>query len=154
MGILPLTPGLLISMAIRYDHSFGFHTGSLMMFSDGETLIDKQIKLIREAATCYHRLKGLYEAEWVSKSLAGTDLQLFEEMTGEGFYQPDREEGYCNAATIAALREAKQLAEDQVSFDGPAPVLTVLEANKPAVVYNWQPRTSDYNSMPEFLFYD
>lgn len=87
---LPISPGLLISMAIRHDHSFG------MQFQHG--LEEKQINLIYKMAELYKIREDL------------TDRQLLEEITGEGFYSFEREHIYREWATPAAFTVAADLA--------------------------------------------
>lgn len=98
--LLPLTPGLLISMAVRTDHSFGIPNiwGSLVP-SNPCALEDKQIALIEKSFSEY----GVYAAGQPIQS------QRQEELTGKGFYSPEREAAYCGTATPSALLRAQQL---------------------------------------------
>lgn len=146
MNILPLTAGLLISMAKRYDHSFGFNPASMVIFSSGETLIDKQIRLIRTAATYYKNLENSREGEIYKDPFSN---QLLEEMTGEGFYKPELEDDYKSKATRAALNEAEQIANAVVTFDGPQPTITMSPVE---VRHGWSPPTSPDNN--QHLFFD
>lgn len=95
MNILPLTPGLLISMALRDDHSFGI----LMQPFETGTLEAKQKKRISEAFEIY-------------KAGGADNRQLIEEMTGQGFYRLDLEGSYQNMATAEALNHAIRCVED------------------------------------------
>jgi hypothetical protein len=66
------TPGVLMSMAIRYDHGLGC-PGYYDQFGDG----NHQRRL---------------------ESTLRTMRQLYEEVTGTGFYSPDKEAYYANMA--------------------------------------------------------
>ncbi len=99
---LPLTPGLLISMAIRYDHSFGIWMGS---FETQSTLEEKQRSILDEVISCYSRRQE------ITNSASGTDAQLREEMTGQGFYRPEREAEYISGVSRAVADHAAELIE-------------------------------------------
>lgn len=94
MNKLPISPGLLISMAIRFDHSFGVHAG---VFDTYETLEEKQVSLLDLMAKFYSGLET-------------TGGQIMEEMTGEGFYSFDKEHVYRNIPTLEGLEKAVELA--------------------------------------------
>lgn len=98
--ILPLTPGLLISIALRHDHSFGISMGSFERYSG---LAEKQITLLGVAMEYYKRGQEL------STYAMGGEAQLWEEMTGVGFYHRDREDAYTAMALPESLREAERL---------------------------------------------
>ncbi len=100
--IFPITPGLLISMAMRLDHSFGV---SLGIFED-EDLPTKQVKLLNEVIPYYRRRLQ------ITNSATGTDAQLGEEISGQGFYRPEREDQYQGMATPEGLAEAVRLSEE------------------------------------------
>ncbi len=87
--IHPPTKGLLVSMAIRYDHSYGapkqfvapgLSTG--FNDSDREALIDQVYDLYVKLTA-----KDVVIA-------AGTDTQLFAEISGSGYYSPKEEPYY------------------------------------------------------------
>lgn len=101
--ILPLTPGLLISMAIRYDHSFGILMEPFDRWAGFGNLDNKQVNLLNDVMTHYKRGQEL------SNYSIGIEAQLWEEMTGVGFYRPEREESYQASAEPAALVEAERL---------------------------------------------
>jgi hypothetical protein len=101
--ILPLTPGLLVSMAIRYDHSFGILMGAFDSYTD---LSEKQIMLLR-AVMVYYRC-----GQELSNYATGTHAQLWEEMTGVGFYRPEKESAYQASAQPAALLEAVRIVKE------------------------------------------
>lgn len=124
--VAELTPGLLISMAMRLRHDF-FQSRPFGMVSKP----DNQIRSIRDAAIYYHGIKVLYERGFdFGKDNIPTRKQLLEEMLEEGFWNPGNEEFYQNSAHPNALKEAQQLATDKVSFDGPVPTLTVEDGGK------------------------
>lgn len=99
---LPLTPGLLISMAIRYDHSFGIWMGP---FETSSSLEEKQLAILEDVIGYYSRRHE------ITNSARGTDAQLREEMTGQGFYRPDREAEYVSGVGRAILDRAVELIE-------------------------------------------
>ena len=101
--ILPLTPGLLISMAIRYDHSFGILMG---YFDSHKTLVSKQCQILDDVMVYYRRGQEL------SNYAMGTEAQLWEEMTGAGFYHPDRESSYQASAEPFALERAVRYVKE------------------------------------------
>ena len=81
VALLPLSIGLLSSMAMRYDHSFG------LMNSERQEQIVKRME----------RLYSLYaqglndtQIENQAQENITTVRQLREEVTGEGFYQPKK----------------------------------------------------------------
>jgi hypothetical protein len=76
MTLLPLTPGLLLSMALRYDHSFGIHGP----FDPEPDLASKQMAIFDQAVE-YWRTRH-------DEPITVTDRQLREEMTGVGFFVP------------------------------------------------------------------
>lgn len=76
------TPGLLMSMAVRYDHALG-----MPGFYD-QTLFGKKVSDIDHA----ERLR----------QAISTMRQLHEEVVGTGFYKPEREAEYA-----AMSREAQ-----------------------------------------------
>lgn len=94
VNFLPLTPGLLISMAIRMNHSFGYW---MMAFEKYQDLTQKQISILNEVCEIYHQ-----------KMTCG-DSQLIEEMTGNGFYSSDRETYYCDSVSPDVLEHAMSL---------------------------------------------
>lgn len=102
-NILPLTPGLLISMAIRNDHSFGFHMGS---FETG-TLEEKQIRLIDRS----------YQEYLTYENGGEIQNQRLEELTGEGFYRPEREKGYLANALPKVRDHAIKLCQRSPKAD-------------------------------------
>ena len=101
--MLPLTPGLLISMAIRFDHSFGILMG---LFDSFTSLEKKQIALLHDVMVHYRRGHAL------SNYRMGTEAQLWEEMTGAGFYRPEKESSYRASAEPAALLVAERLVRE------------------------------------------
>jgi hypothetical protein len=107
---LPLTPGLLISMSIRNDHSFGMNDIHAYEMLDlarfgmekPDPLVDKQKKLI-----------GISFMEYTDY-IEGAEVQSQrkEEIVGEGFYNAEREEFYKSYAQPEALRYAQELCDD------------------------------------------
>lgn len=103
-NVLPLTPGLLISMSIRNDHGFGIGDLSGFGFSkmNPRPLHETQIETIDTSYAEYvEALNGRY-----------CQGQRLEECTGTGFYQPDLEERYRGAACPIALAHAERLVGD------------------------------------------
>lgn len=98
MNIFEVTPGLLISMAIRYDHSFGMEDWFGVSEKNKRPLYEKQINILDKVAEIY-RADG------------NEDVQLIEEMTGSGFYRPELEGSYINMATPEGRGRAAALAE-------------------------------------------
>lgn len=95
---LPLTPGLLISMSIRNDHSFGM-LNNLFDSANHESLADKQTKLISQSFNEYSAYIG-------GEQIQG---QRQEELEGNGFYAPERENQYRNWCQPEALHYAEGL---------------------------------------------
>ena len=95
---LPLTPGLLVSMSIRNDHSFGV-LHDLFDSNDHESLADKQTKLISQSF-------NEYSAYVRGEQIQG---QRQEELEGNGFYTPERENQYRNSCQPEALQYAEGL---------------------------------------------
>lgn len=130
MGVLEITPGLLISMAIRLDHSFGLRNNNPFWGNEetAEEHADRQIKLIREVALSYKKIKSLInETTWDYKRSTVEDRQLAEEMTCTGYYKPDLELVYRGWATDDALLEALRIAREKPEFDGPKPSVTFTD---------------------------
>jgi len=95
MKILEPTAGLLVSMGMRYFHSFSFWTGS---FEQYPTLEEKQLMILDEVADIYATRK-------FSK-------QLLEEVTGAGYYSTDLEGRYISFCTSRKVRvRAAELAK-------------------------------------------
>lgn len=90
MDILPLTPGMLSSAMMRYNHA-------VFMPSFGEDADP----ISRMMGTPEERIPRALDAvlakydQAVSGSLA--DVQLLEEFTGTGFYRPESEQSYVAA---------------------------------------------------------
>ncbi|HEY8878262.1 MAG TPA: hypothetical protein VIN03_11900 [Roseateles sp.] len=78
------TPGLLMSMALRYDHGLGLPG----YYDEVQHLLPKG-----------HPQKGITHARRLESTIT-TMRQLHEEVVGAGFYRPEREAGY--AAQLAA----------------------------------------------------
>jgi hypothetical protein len=99
--VLPLTPGLLISMAIRMDHGFGADFGGFGF--DQRPLIERQRETLdvvfKEYVDAYNGVP--------------IQSQRLEECTGNGFYRPDREESYVTSwgAANQAVEYAKLLVK-------------------------------------------
>lgn len=100
--LLPLSPGLLISMAIRMDHGFGASFPDIFGLSSkplGERQKETLDKVFEEYVNAH----------------AGVPIQSqrLEECTGGGFYGPEREDAYLNAwgATPDAVEYAKLLVK-------------------------------------------
>jgi hypothetical protein len=129
MGILPLSAGLLISMAIRKDHSFGIrtylHPDSKEL--DCKALSDKQIRLIRQARLDYEKINLLINEKYpdISKEEPGELLSSIEEARGFGYYKPELEQVYRGWATDEALIEALRLATEKAEYDGIKPTVTI-----------------------------
>lgn len=66
-------PGLLVSMALRFDHGLGCGGYYDALYGDGEH--DKRMA-----------------------STLGIMRQLYEEVSGQGFYSPEREDHYAKMA--------------------------------------------------------
>lgn len=95
-GMLPLTKGLLVSMAMRSDHSYGLDKPEglddiEMMLNCGHTN-ESRIKLIIEMFDLYKRFVCGYQPteKW-------WDDQVKEEVTGKGFYTPEKEISYATS---------------------------------------------------------
>jgi hypothetical protein len=138
MGILPCTPGLLVSMAIRKDHSFGLDPKYMMLFYDKENVIPRehrQIKMIRDAKLFYDQVAS--NRTHLLTELREVHRDLCAEMHGEGRYRTEGEEGWLTLAHADAQREAIQLCTDVVSFQGPLPTFDMEDgfddaSNRPA----------------------
>lgn len=97
---LPLTPGLLISMSVRNDHSFSFDDTAFGFGGNNRmTLAQKQMYLISTSFTEYMDYVG---------GLAVQE-QRREEIVGEGFYRPEKEQEYLNMAHPQAVALAQVL---------------------------------------------
>jgi hypothetical protein len=86
----PLTAGLLISMALRYDHAFGMN----FSFNPDFDFVECQKNTLQYAITVY---RGEV-----------TNPRVEEEMYGNGFYSPERESfylGYAHVDTMIWLTE-------------------------------------------------
>lgn len=127
MGILPLTAGLLISMAIRHDHGFGLAPQFFPGTVSKETLATKQIKLIRKMRLAYDQLAE--EVNDVDDPPALADVQLWEEVVGKGYYRAALDSQYLDYATPEGRREAIDLASQVVSFRGPLPIFDMEEGD-------------------------
>ena len=91
-GFFPITKGLLVSMAMRADHSYGLDKPEGdSPFSCGHTN-ESRIELIINMYNLYRRFVCGYqptEAWW--------DGQVKEEILGTGFYQPEKENIYAGS---------------------------------------------------------
>ena len=97
MTLLPPTPGLLVSMSIRHNHSFNI---LMKGFERYENLEEKQIALLEKMADYYASGKVF------------NDKQVLEEATGAGFYSSDLEDGYLSSCTTEAVKiKAIELAK-------------------------------------------
>lgn len=94
MKVYPKTAGLLSSMMLRWDHGVFMPRAACAFFSDGPKLADAY----KDASDRYDRMAA---------NGPGDDHQLYEEMTGRGFYSPDREDWYKNMFN-AALRDERE----------------------------------------------
>lgn len=101
--VLPLTPGLLISMSIRNDHGFGLGDLSNFGFArqNPRPLHESQIETINVS---YDEYIAAYNGEYCQG-------QRLEECTGTGFYHPEKEAGYVGSADPIALKHAQALCE-------------------------------------------
>lgn len=94
----PLTTGLLVSMAMRHNHSFGIDKvepidndfASTLMGLIGFTNAERCALLIELAHVYYqyqHKPEEVDRDRW---------KQVIEEINGSGFYKPELEEEYNN----------------------------------------------------------
>lgn len=110
-GVLPQSPppGLLMSMAIRYDHGLGMrgYYDGLAGLGLGNGLTHRQRLL----------------------STIGTMRQIYEEVSGHGFYRPEREEGYARALTDGGCGDlaAPEISHDTLRAAVEASALQVVE---------------------------
>jgi hypothetical protein len=95
-SILPLTKGLLVSMAIRHSHDFNLDSTTQLYFLVGFTNA-RRCNLINELKEVWYEKfsKSDYvKPEWDGPTI--TELQLYEEVTGNGYYSPEKEESYAS----------------------------------------------------------
>ncbi len=98
----PPTAGLLISIALRFDHGFGIWLGVGFEFLDND-LPSKQLRLLNHAANNYRNRDTL------------KDRQVLAEIRGVGFYNPKEEEYYFRCcANLAVVVEAKRIADELI----------------------------------------
>lgn len=87
-----LTPGLAVSIAMRLDHSFCFYPYEFEKNENGGfrmvpgKIYDKQQRLLHEARQSYIIVSYSGHCE--------DESRVREEMFGEGFYSPEREDWY------------------------------------------------------------
>lgn len=100
--VLPLTPGLLISMAIRMDHGFGASFPDMFGF-DSKPLGERQKET----------LDAVFDEYVTAHAGVPIQNQRLEECTGAGFYAPDREDAYLNnwGGTSDAVEYARLLVK-------------------------------------------
>lgn len=98
----PLSIGLLVSMAVRMDHSFGIKMGVR------DDLDAKQQSLIRKA----------YDAFFAFGAGTLENRQVAEEIEGNGFYMLHKEESYRGWLTPASLEYAENLLKMQDFLSG------------------------------------
>ena len=108
MEVLPMTPGLMASMMMRRNHAvfmpfFEDDVLNLMVIGRPEDRIPRAID---------HALADYALAE--EGRLA--DVQILEEVTGTGFYSPEREEGY--VAMLDAFPGMLAVAIDRIARRG------------------------------------
>ena len=123
MAFLPLTPGLLISMASSYD--VGRFLVARGVFND-KPLKDRQIELLRKMKFTYDDLKA-------GKSMLANEIEVGThayskmalEVEGKGFYRSDKEAVILSTVTLEAANEAKLLC--QAITYGPQPMVTFDE---------------------------
>lgn len=104
--VLPLTPGLLVSMALRYDYSFSTILLRQPDDPENETLEEKQIRLLFEVFSFWQN----------RKEIIGMEVDLFEElmsfeMTGNGNYRPENENVYKALSTATAWTTAVSIVD-------------------------------------------
>lgn len=98
-SIFPLTDGLLVSMAFRYDHSFGFEAPPevpadlIQLFGHTKESRKQIIVKMRE----YYAKFSASDCQPPEYGNDNTELQLFEEVSGEGFYSTGRESTYADS---------------------------------------------------------
>jgi hypothetical protein len=100
-----MTPGLLASMMMRSNHAV------FMPYFEDDIISRIAIGRPEERIP-----KGIDQAiSDHEDAVAGTltDVQILEEVTGRGFYAPDREEGY--AAMLDAFPGMLALAIDRIA---------------------------------------
>ena len=90
MELLPLTPGLLMSAAMRADHSIAMprdlrEANPLSRGGDPE-------KTFEYVFDIYQKAKEMTPEEVEQQFV--TFRQVTEEFTGKGFYDPEKEKGY------------------------------------------------------------
>lgn len=74
-----LTPGKLISMAMRYNHGFVAYTRHVQ---------DEVLQLAKR------EWDKVAASGFAKPSSPGSDMQMWEEATGNGFWTPERDEYY------------------------------------------------------------
>lgn len=105
MEVLPMTPGLLASMMMRSNHAVFmpyFEDDIINRIAIGRP--EERIPLAIEQAVSDH-------ADAVRGTLR--DVQILEEVTGRGFYTPEREDGY--VAMLDAFPGMLALAIDRIA---------------------------------------
>lgn len=95
--VYALTDGLIGSMMLRYDHGIFMGMASSPVWMTRPSVKDTRDEII----AMYHRLNNFPPTENSDVS----DRQVYQEMTGEGFYHPDREQDYANSVTRALADE-------------------------------------------------
>jgi hypothetical protein len=100
--ILPLSAGLLISMALRNDHAFAMKLDYESLrkgFVDGEA--SERVVEARQRIALDNMLEAYQKA---CKGLK-IDPQIYEELTGDGFYNSSIERSYLVVVVSASVMQ-------------------------------------------------
>lgn len=97
--VMPLTPGMLVSALMRYDH------GLFAPYFEDDVLCQMRRhpqetipKAIKDVIEIYDEVTRNAELDTVTKR------QVAEEFTQQGFYTPGNEDGYASTLDIYELR--------------------------------------------------
>jgi len=120
MKVLPLTPNVLVAMALRFDPMFCIARGNF-----GDNIAHKQIQVIRLMRFTYDDLASGRETIMHGKYEVGTALytQLMDEATGNGINYHNAQ-NFMPYITFEASAELNRLCEEKASY-GPQPVVVM-----------------------------
>lgn len=106
--IYPMTVGLLSSMMMRYNHGIFIQPATwLDVMGPRERVSDT----FTDMGLMYKRLTE----NPPTKDSDVIDRQVYQEITGEGFYHPDSETDYANTL-VAAVKLEKDFEADPIKY--------------------------------------
>ena len=95
--IYPITRGLLVSAAYRYDHSYGLDKSDDFCMSSGHTN-SSRIAIVLKMGELYFKLSNNEYFSNLPEMQQIINLKVYgsviEEFTGKGFYHPELEARY------------------------------------------------------------